>query len=75
MAQKLRKHEKNWKKRSVGCDINFTILLSMLKVNIVDTAQKESRFPKGCIFVTCNIVYFCNKQLQKYKPTESSKCL
>ena len=32
MAQKLRKHEKNWKKTSVGCDIDFTILLSMLKV-------------------------------------------
>ena len=32
MAQKLRKHGKNWKKTSVGCDIDFTILLSMLKV-------------------------------------------
>ena len=32
----------------------------------VDTAQKESRFPKGCIFVKPNIVDFCNKQLQKY---------
>ena len=32
MAQKLRKHGKNWKKMSVGCDIDFTILLSMLKV-------------------------------------------
>ena len=35
MAQKLRKHGKNWKKTSVGCDIDFTILLSMLKVKIL----------------------------------------
>ena len=34
MAQKLRKHGKNWKKTSVGCDIDFTILLSMLKVKV-----------------------------------------
>ena len=33
MAQKLRKHGKKLEKTSVGCDIDFTILLSMLKVN------------------------------------------
>ena len=32
MAQKLRKHGKKLEKTSVGCDIDFTILLSMLKV-------------------------------------------
>ena len=34
MAQKLRKHGKKLEKTSVGCDIDFTILLSMLKVNV-----------------------------------------
>ena len=33
MAQKLRKHGKKLEKTSVGCRIDFTILLSMLKVN------------------------------------------
>ena len=33
MAQKLRKHGKKLDKTSVGCHIDFTILLSMLKVN------------------------------------------
>ena len=33
MTQKLRKHGKKLEKTSVGCDIDFTILLSMLKVN------------------------------------------
>ena len=33
MVQKLRKHGKKLEKTSVGCDIDFTILLSMLKVN------------------------------------------
>ena len=33
MAQKLRKHGKKLEKTSVGCNIDFTILLSMLKVN------------------------------------------
>ena len=32
MAQKLRKHGKKLEKTSVGCDIDFNILLSMLKV-------------------------------------------
>ena len=32
MAQKLRKHGKKLEKTSVGCHIDFTILLSMLKV-------------------------------------------
>ena len=36
MAQKLRKHGKKLEKTSVGCDIDFTILLSMLKVNKVE---------------------------------------
>ena len=31
MAQKLRKHGKKLEKTSVGCDIDFTILLSMLR--------------------------------------------
>ena len=35
MAQKLRKHGKKLEKTSVGCHIDFTILLSMLKVKIV----------------------------------------
>ena len=35
MAQKLRKHGKKLEKTSVGCDIDFTILLSMLKVKYV----------------------------------------
>ena len=34
MAQKLRKHGKKLEKTSVGCHIDFTILLSMLKVKI-----------------------------------------
>ena len=34
MAQKLRKHGKKMEKTSVGCCIDFTILLSMLKVNV-----------------------------------------
>ena len=34
MAQKLRKHGKKLEKTSVGCDIDFTILLSMLKVKL-----------------------------------------
>ena len=34
MAQKLRKHGKKLEKTSVGCRIDFTILLSMLKVNL-----------------------------------------
>ena len=34
MAQKLRKHGKKLEKTSVGCDIDFTILLSMLKVKM-----------------------------------------
>ena len=34
MAQKLRKHGKKMEKTSVGCHIDFTILLSMLKVKI-----------------------------------------
>ena len=32
MAQKLTKHWKNSERMSMGCDIDFTILLSMLKV-------------------------------------------
>ena len=32
MAQKLRKHGKKLEKTSVGCHIDFTILLNMLKV-------------------------------------------
>ena len=35
VAQKLTKHGENWGKTSVGCDINSTILLSMLKVKQV----------------------------------------
>ena len=34
MAQKLRKHGKKLEKTSVGCHIDFTILLSMPKVNL-----------------------------------------
>ena len=34
MAQKLRKHGKKLEKTSVGCHIDFTILLSMLKVKL-----------------------------------------
>ena len=33
MAQKLRNYGKKLEKTSVGCHIDFTILLSMLKVN------------------------------------------
>ena len=36
MAQKLRKHGKKLEKTSVGCHIDFTILLSMLKVKAGD---------------------------------------
>ena len=43
MAQKLRKNtEKIGKKTSVGCDIDFTILLSMLKVNNADSNKTVS---------------------------------
>ena len=35
MAQKLRKHGKKMEKTSVGCHIDFTILLSMLKVKFL----------------------------------------
>ena len=41
MAQKLRKHGKKLEKTSVGCDIDFTILLSMLKVKETLIRQKE----------------------------------
>ena len=39
MAQKLRKHGKILEKTSVGCDIDFTILLSMLKVKMHFTIE------------------------------------
>ena len=47
MAQKLRKHGKKLEKTSVGCHIDFTILLSMLKVSsmvnpfILDDMQRR----------------------------------
>ena len=43
MAQKLRKHRKKLEKTSVGCHIDFTILLSMLKVKGVYITR--TRFP------------------------------
>ena len=59
MAQKLRKHGKNWKKTSVGCDIDFTILLSMLKVKGHHMAcdlllkKKSLGILRGQVFIMC----------------------
>ena len=53
MSQKLRKHVKNWKKTSVGCDIDFTILLSMLKVK---HTQEFVRGLRVCHSATCMLL-------------------
>ena len=53
MAQKLSKHGENWEKMSMGCDIDFTILLSMLNVHILlcDLNQTVSQI---VMMIFCN---------------------
>ena len=56
MAQKLRKHGKKLEKTSVGCHIDYTILLSMLKVKNLCILQCKQislfGFSDGCLDVS-----------------------
>ena len=51
MAQKLRKHGKKLEKTSVGCDIDFTILLSMLKVKTAKKGRKPVKIIHLTLFI------------------------
>ena len=61
MAQKLRKHGKKLEKTSVGCDIDFTILLSMLKVKVT---TRERKFMSNSL---CLNDIICNRKLEPFR--------
>ena len=55
MAQKLRKHGKKLQKTSVGCHIDFTILLSMLKVKVYRMLKNRLNEQE---YHACELLYY-----------------